>query len=601
MWYAFEDRNASTKVASIQNAAKRSLGTAFSVPAGGTAGVARSILGGTIGSKLDPTKGMSPPRFKHKIAMLNNPITIPINADSGFFGLAIGGKPTGYTIIKGKEKYGQNVYPNPDDSYENSDMLVQYAEYIAANNLFKSKISDPVARAAVDINNNLKDVVKNIILSGDTRVATYGNSKLLSDGMPSPDISGYNWIVSQGPQNKSDLKDTYGVIKEYKDSFSNIKSIDSSIRFENGTNLRMATSFKSDALNRISILGKDRKIIPSERMDQYPGYTEWEPYKDDLIAFFFYDVVNEKYIPFRATVKGIAENNSAPWDELAFIGRADKLYNYTGFTRTLNFTFNVVVNSIMELLPVWKKINYMASAVKPANYTTAGSAGQKSFNRFMIPPMFMLTIGDLYKYQPVVITSVNVNIPEDAAWETLNQDNSNKWSYLNGIISAAYNLGKKYGQLPREAEIQITCNVLEKERAIIGAGHYGHAPHTDLFLEDQFNISEASDGKPALPYLPTPTDLHKNLLVYNGSETVRSWTERVKVDKAKDNAALLAAQLDEKSVYFIGPKIPPTGLPTTTGDKLAAQSQQLNNGKNALGTKGTAALGRATPPKLPTR
>ena len=38
--------------------------------------------------------------------------------------------------------------------------------------------------------------------------------------------------------------------------------------------------------------------------------------------------------------------------------------------------------------------------------------------------MFMLTIGDLYKFQPIVITSLNVNIPDDASWETLNENNS---------------------------------------------------------------------------------------------------------------------------------------------------------------------------------
>ena len=64
--------------------------------------------------------------------------------------------------------------------------------------------------------------------------------------------------------------------------------------------------------------------------------------------------------------------------------------------------------------------------------------------------MFMLTIGDLYKFQPIIITSITINIPEDASWETLNEDNSeNGWSYLNGFITSP-SLGKKYGQLPRE-------------------------------------------------------------------------------------------------------------------------------------------------------
>ena len=59
--------------------------------------------------------------------------------------------------------------------------------------------------------------------------------------------------------------------------------------------------------------------------------------------------MNSKFIPFRATVKGISEGNTAFWDELRFIGRSDQLYSYNGFSRTLSFTFNVVINSVREL------------------------------------------------------------------------------------------------------------------------------------------------------------------------------------------------------------------------------------------------------------
>src|SRR5207237_10809770 len=116
------------------------------------------------------------------------------------------------------------------------------------------------------------------------------------------------------------------------------------------------------------------------------------------------------------------EGGTAIWDELRFIGRADQLYSYNGFSRTLSFSFNVVINSITELLPSWKKINYIASSIKPSNYTRGNSINQQ-FNRFIVPPMFMITIGDLYKFQPIIMTSINVNIPEDSSCETLNEDN----------------------------------------------------------------------------------------------------------------------------------------------------------------------------------
>ena len=307
-----------------------------------------------------------------------------------------------------------------------------------------------------------------------------------------------------------------GASGEYADNRNGRpKTIDSSV---SNNSLRMATSFMSDGINTLGVLGKEREITTqnSSISKDYTGWTEWKPYEDDLIAFFFYDVVNEKYIPFRATVKSISEGNTAFWDELRFIGRADQLYSYNGFSRTLSFTFNVVIGSVTELLPSWKKINYLASSVKPSNYTATSDVSNKIFNRFIVPPMFMLTIGDLYKFQPVVITSLNVNIPDDAAWETLNEDNSSGWSYMNGII-ASKTVGKNYGQLPREVEIAVTCNLLEKERAIVGGSHFGHEPRVDNW-EDINKTDPAiflNSGSVNVPYLPVPTVLHQQFVEWN--------------------------------------------------------------------------------------
>jgi len=137
------------------------------------------------------------------------------------------------------------------------------------------------------------------------------------------------------------------------------------------------------------------------------------------------------------------------------------------------------------------------------------------YNRFIVPPMFMLTIGDLYKFQPIVITSVNVNIPEDASWETLNEDNSKQqgWSYLQGLIQSSV-VGLNYGQLPKEAEVAITCNLLEKERAIVGGSHFGHEPRRDDW-ETQEGDDRFLIGSSSVAYLPPPTTLHKHFVKWN--------------------------------------------------------------------------------------
>jgi hypothetical protein len=442
------------------------------------------------------------------IALPNGPVIV--NISTNFIGQSIKGRPTGYFINDGdlySNDVGSPVFP---DDLTNSDILVQFSFYVDPSNKFSTKFTDPLSDKVEAVSNNLKKVLNGINGPQSVYTATTNTySKLLASG----DVKsiGYDNLFGNIPSQDSPLT-TYGTIQEYANgSNRNPASLDQRVRFSK--NLRFATTFNSDGINQLDILDKNRTIKPEDNLTKlYPNWKEYKPYEDDLIAFFFYDVVNQKYIPFRATLKGISEGNTAYWNDLRFIGRADQLYSYNGFSRTLGFTFNVVINSITELLPSWKRINYIASAVKPSNYTRSERV-ENNFNRFMVAPMFMITIGDLYTYQPVVITNVNVNIPDDASWETLNQYNSDEWSYLNGIIKNN-TLAKRYGQLPREVEIAITCNLLEKERAQVGGSHFGHAPRVDNW-ENQTGDNVFLVGDNTIPYLPAPSELHKDFIELN--------------------------------------------------------------------------------------
>jgi hypothetical protein len=178
------------------------------------------------------------------------------------------------------------------------------------------------------------------------------------------------------------------------------------------------------------------------------------------------------------------------------------------------------------------------SAVKPSNYTI-GDNQSGVFSRFIVPPMFMVTIGDLYKFQPMVITSINLNVPDDAAWETLNENNSDEWSYLTNIIKSP-SIGKNYAQLPREAEIAITCNLLEKERAVIGGSHFGHAPRKNTFgsIVEGGNLGLTVDNgfeEGGKDYLPQVTTFHKEMVVNNISVAKKEDLDRAIT--ARDEAA----------------------------------------------------------------
>ncbi len=419
----------------------------------------------------------------------------------------------GYTPAANGGTYGDSIYLTGPGVFTNSDILVNFADYVDPNQEYTTKLSNPNDPNVQAVTAQLQNIIKNI--QSDTTVYN-ATSAMLSALLPTAfvnydDVNNLTDLNNGGNGlNSTEQEYIYGSPATSGQTIP--KAIDETYKRSGGASLRMATSFLSDGINLLDIVPSDLSINSNPTVQiVYPGWTTYSPYDDDLIAFYFYDVVNSNFIPFRATVKGISEGNTAFWDELRFIGRADQLYSYNGFSRTLTFTFNVVISSVAELMPTWKKINYMASSVKPSNYTH-GQSIQQLFDRFIVPPMFMVTIGDLYRFQPIIITSLNVNIPDDASWETLNEINApSGWSYLNGIISSP-TVGKNYGQLPREAEIAVTCNLLEKERATVGGSHFGHEPRVDswesLSPNDRFLTTNDT-------FLPPPTLLHKRFVEWN--------------------------------------------------------------------------------------
>lgn len=234
-----------------------------------------------------------------------------------------------------------------------------------------------------------------------------------------------------------------------------------------------------DYVNSLTVLGE------SDFKKKYSEETPQGTLGPDLIKFYFHDLVNNKYIPFSATVTGISENSNANYDTMEYLGRADTLYYYRNFSRTLNFSFKVIAHSIKELMPMWQRINYLSTLTKPANYTTVG--------KFIIPPMILMTIGDLYKKQPVFITSVTTTIPDDASWEILTEEyaKDNDWFY--GAQTFRWEDSKgKYAQFPRECDISVNMNLIEKDKPQAGRNNFGDAPILEnTLIGNPITFSEA--------------------------------------------------------------------------------------------------------------
>lgn len=415
-----------------------------------------------------------------KTSLIGNPAFIPGVGNTGF---SIGESSDS---LKPGIRYGDSVGVNKSKYYEASEIMMDYSAYVQPGSKYPSK-NPNLAKT----NASLQAAIK-AIASDTYKVVSNSDSVLLPTGDNSdPNVNGYNRLFKVRTSNPTLCKDyPGGVMKDYKDK--NIRMIDNSVAENNDLSIGFSTSKTVDNINIL-------EVIPKEIKDDI---QLWDPYHDDLIAFYFYDVVNKQYIPFRATIKGLSEAGNSSWEEMSFIGRGDKVYSYGGFTRNLSFTFKIVIGSIAELIPTWQRINYLTTLIKPSNYTTA--VNNSVMNRMMVPPMVILTVGDMYKDQPILIQTITTTIPDDASWETLNANNSTQWDYLARFINAP---GILYGQLPREIDISINAFLLEKERAIVGGANFGHAPRNDDWSD--WNKNTEPNGR-------YPDLMNKQLIVGNG-------------------------------------------------------------------------------------
>jgi len=113
------------------------------------------------------------------------------------------------------------------------------------------------------------------------------------------------------------------------------------------------------------------------------------------------------YLHFRAFIDSFSDSYDAEWDALSYMGRGEKFYKYGGFKRDININFTVVAQSKFELIPMYKKLNFLASSLTPY-YSAQGYMGGN---------IAKITVGGYLFQQPGIINSISYEIPEDSPWE----------------------------------------------------------------------------------------------------------------------------------------------------------------------------------------
>lgn len=171
---------------------------------------------------------------------------------------------------------------------------------------------------------------------------------------------------------------------------------------------------------------------------------------NDLATFYIAAYKNDTsskafYMHFRAFINSFSDSYNPKWNSINYVGRGNTLYNYEGFTRDVKMSFTVAAQSKQELMPMYYKLNYLASTLAP-DYTNAG---------FMRGTLYKMTMGAYLFETPGIITSLNYTIPEQSPWE-INIGNSktksdNSVKELPHIINVDLGFTPIQDFLPRRA------------------------------------------------------------------------------------------------------------------------------------------------------
>jgi len=160
---------------------------------------------------------------------------------------------------------------------------------------------------------------------------------------------------------------------------------------------------------------------PTDLINAFPIYQGTTPSNNDLLKDMvdfrigIYDndtiglggTIKLNWMHFRVLLDDFSDSYGADWKAISYMGRAENFYKYDSFKRDISISFTVAAQSKQELLPIYKKLNYLASSLAPSY----------SANGFIRGNLSQITLGNWLFEQPGFISSVDLSIPDDSPWE----------------------------------------------------------------------------------------------------------------------------------------------------------------------------------------
>lgn len=209
------------------------------------------------------------------------------------------------------------------------------------------------------------------------------------------------------------------------------------------------TDYRENNIQGVDLVNDSRPRITD------PGTNPWgekDVAGNDLIKFGFEainytDPSTSIFVQFRAFLNSFSDNHQANYNSVKYIGRGETFYAYDGFTREISFGFIIAAQTRQELLPLYDKLNILASQIYP----------DYGANSFMKTPVVKMTIGDYIYRQPGFLNSINLSIESDYPWE-IKLNKTEEIAQLPQVIKADCQFTPLHNFLPKRTDTISSVN-----------------------------------------------------------------------------------------------------------------------------------------------
>ena len=120
------------------------------------------------------------------------------------------------------------------------------------------------------------------------------------------------------------------------------------------------------------------------------------------------------------------------------MGRSEDFYNFSGFGRTVSLDWTVAAQSKQELIPMYQKLNYLASLID-WDYSDVG---------YMRGNLIELSVGGWFQGQIGFMSGLTLEVPQESPWEIGITDAGNLTSIGSGNSTREINSDPSVQEMP---------------------------------------------------------------------------------------------------------------------------------------------------------